>query len=29
MRRRLGEQKPFIWYQGSNCILFVEDGVFK
>jgi hypothetical protein len=27
VRRRLGEQKPFLWYRG-RCFLFAEDGVF-
>jgi hypothetical protein len=29
VRRRLGEQKPFLWYRGGVCFLFVEDGVFQ
>jgi hypothetical protein len=29
MRRRLGEQKPFLRYQAGFCFLFVNDGVFK
>jgi hypothetical protein len=29
MRRRLGEQKPFLWYQAGLCYIFVKDGVFK
>jgi hypothetical protein len=29
VRRRLGEQKPFLWYGGDTCFLFVEEGVFQ
>jgi hypothetical protein len=29
VRRRLGEQKPFLWYLDGVCFLFVEDGVFQ
>jgi len=29
IRRRLGEQKPFLWYLGGYCYLYVEDGVFE
>ncbi|KAF8489067.1 hypothetical protein F5888DRAFT_1872903 [Russula emetica] len=29
VRRRLGEQKPFLLYQDGVCFLFVKDGVFE
>ncbi|KAF8809620.1 hypothetical protein BYT27DRAFT_7093757 [Phlegmacium glaucopus] len=29
LRRRLGEQKPIIWYYSEGCYLFVNEGVFK
>jgi hypothetical protein len=29
VRRRLGEQKPFLWYRGGVCFLFAEDGVLE
>jgi len=29
IRRRLGEKKPFVWFDGGNCYLFVEEGVFS
>jgi hypothetical protein len=29
VRRRLGERKPFLWYQDGVCFLFVKDGVFQ
>jgi hypothetical protein len=27
-RRRLGEEKPFMWYRERVCYIFVKDGVF-
>ena len=29
VRRRLGEQEPFLWYQDGNCFLFIKDGVYQ
>ncbi|KAF8503491.1 hypothetical protein F5888DRAFT_1887108 [Russula emetica] len=29
VRRRLGEQKPFLWYRAGFCFLFVKEGVFR
>lgn len=29
VRRRLGEKKPFLWYLGRVCYLFVKNGVFR
>jgi hypothetical protein len=27
--RRLGEQKPFLWYRSGVCLLFVSDGAYQ
>jgi hypothetical protein len=29
IRRRLGEQEPFLVCQAGDCFLFVEDGVYQ
>ena len=29
VRRRLGEQKPFLLFRGNMCFLFVKEGVYE